>query len=258
MAADVEQNLQADVTGWGIAALVCTGLAVLAANVSGLIPPSALSTLHVARNDGVSVEQLRQQVVELRTATAQLHRQNEILTTRFSLQEQSGSDVVRRVGALEVAMPSAQELRPFASAVDRSVTTASIGETPGQQFAAEGGSVVVRQSPLPADPTQQPLPAPILTASVSASGIDVGYGLAIGASFGAGQGNGQWQDLEVRLGSMLIDFKPLVTDEANSDKQRLVVGPVGQMSEARDFCQRIEQMEIACTPTIYSGTPLSN
>lgn len=251
MAQISEQFRQSDITVWGIAALVCAGLAVLSANAAGLVPSSALNALHTPRNDAASLAQLRQQVVELRTETAQLRRQNEILTTRFSLQEQSGNEVVRRVGALEVAMPELSENRPFGVNIDRSVTTASIGVNASQQFSADGGTVVVRQSPL-----QQPLPAPIQTAS-AASGADVGYAVAIGSSFAAGQAAAQWHNFEVRLGSMLIDMTPLVSDGSGAGQQRLIIGPIQQMSAARDLCLRLEQMEIACSPTSYSGAPLN-
>jgi hypothetical protein len=246
-----EQFQQSDVAGWGIAALVCAGMAVIGANIGGLIPSSALNALHSPRNDAASLSQLRQQVAELRTETAQLRRQNEVLTTRFSLQEQSGNEVVRRVGALEVSMPNLAEMRPVMGSIDRSVTTASITNNAGQQVAAEGGTVVVYQSPL-----QQPLPAPIAVPSAS-SGAQVGYAVALGSSFAAGQAATQWHDLEVRLGSLLIDMSPLVTEGAGANQQRLVVGPIAQMSEARDFCQRLEQMEIACSPASFAGAPIN-
>lgn len=251
MAQISEQFTPSDVSAWGIAALVCAGLAVLGANVAALVPSSALNALHTPRNDAASLTQLRQQVVELRSQTAQLRRQNEILVTRFSLQEQSGNEVVRRVGALEVSMPALAESRPLGITVDHSVTTAAIGANAGQQFSADGGTVVVRQSPL-----LQPLPAPIETASV-ASGADVGYAIAIGSSFAAGQASAQWHDFEVRLGSMLGGMTPLIGDGSNAGQQRLIVGPIPQMSAARDLCLRIEQMEIACWPTSYSGVPLN-
>lgn len=246
-----EQFRQSDVTVWGIAALVCTGLAILGANIGGLIPSSALNALHSPRNDAASLSQLRQQVAELRTETAQLRRQNEVLTTRFSLQEQSGNEVVRRVGALEVSIPALAEMRPATAPIDRSVTTASITNNAGQQVAAEGGTVVVHQSPL-----QQPLPAPIAVPSAS-SGAQVGYAVAVGASFASGQAATQWHDLEVRLGSLVIDMSPLVTDGTGANQQRLILGPIAQMSEARDLCQRLEQMEIACSPTSFAGAPIN-
>jgi hypothetical protein len=243
-----EQFRQSDVTVWGMAALVCVGLAVLGANVAGVIPSNALNALHSPRNDATSLAQLRQQVAELRSETALLRRQNEILTTRFALQERSGNETVRRVGALEVAMPVLADIRPVIGGVDRSVTTASIA---GQKFEAEGGTVVVRQSTL-----QQPLPAPITQAS-AASGVDIGYAVAIGPSFASGQAPAQWHDFEVRLGSVLSEMKPLVADATERNQQRLVVGPIPQLSDARDLCQRLEQMEIACTPANYSGEPLN-
>lgn len=242
-----EQFQQSDVTGWGIAALVCAGIAVIGANVGTLVPPSALNALHSPRGDAATLSQLRQQVAELRTETVQLRRQNEVLTTRFSLQEQSGNEVVRRVGALEVSIPALAEMRPAAVSVDRSVTTASISNNVGQKFAADGGTVLVQQQPLPA-----PLAAP--TAS---SGARVGYAVAVGPNFAAGQAATQWQNLEVRLGSMIIDMSPLVTDGTGANQQRLVIGPIAQMSEARDFCQRLEQMEIACSPTSFAGAPIN-
>jgi DNA-binding transcriptional regulator YbjK len=245
LAANTEQFQQSDIKVAGIAALMCAGLAFFAANVSGLVPSSALIALHVPKNDMVSVSQLRQQLAELRTETAQLRRQSEMLNTRFSLQEQTGNEVIRRVGALEVSMPTLQEMRPLVSTIDRSVTTASIGERT-QQMAADGGSVVVRNSPLAENAAQQPLPPVIETAALTASGADVGYGVAIGSGFAPGQAASHWRDLEVRLGSVLGDMNPLVTDEATGSNQRLVAGPLAQMTEARDLCP----------PTIYSGQAL--
>jgi hypothetical protein len=52
-------------------------------------------------------------------------------------------------------------------------------------------------------------------------------------------------------------MKPLVADATERNQQRLVVGPIPQLSDARDLCQRLEQMEIACTPANYSGEPLN-
>ncbi|MDN5850681.1 MAG: hypothetical protein L0H63_13765, partial [Nitrococcus sp.] len=59
MANASEQFRQSDVTRWAIVALVCAGLAVLAANVSALLPRSVLDGLHLTRLEGASVENLR-------------------------------------------------------------------------------------------------------------------------------------------------------------------------------------------------------
>lgn len=250
MATIPEDFKQSDVTAWGVAALVCTGLAVLGANLTALLPANALLALHSPRNDAVSISQIRQQVAELRAATADLRRQSDTLNTRFSLQEQSGNEVTRRVGALEVALPVIMEARPVMAPIDRTVTTASITNSPSQQFEADGGTVVVRQSPL-----EQPIPAPIQLAS--ASGAQVGYAVAVGSSFSPGQAPMQWRNLEVQLGSLTVDMKPLVSNAPDSSQQRIVLGPIAKLSDARDLCAKLEQREIACSPASYSGATLA-
>lgn len=247
MAEISEQLRQSDVTAWGIAALACVGLAVVTANVAGLVPAGGLAALHVPRGEAGSMAQLRQQVAQLQADTVQLRRQNEMLNTRFSLQEQTGSEVIRRVGALEVAVPTLLEGAPLRSMVDRSVTTASIGESKAEQFAADGGTVSVRHTPMP---------QPIAEATQTASGAEVGYGVVLGPSFAPGHAGAQWHDMEVRLGSILSEMSPLIGKGAADHQQRLVVGPLDQMAQARDLCQRLEPMDIACTPTTYSGEAL--
>ncbi|SFV31177.1 hypothetical protein SAMN05216456_1257 [Devosia crocina] len=256
MAGVSNQFRQSDVTGWGIAAIACAGLAIVCANLTALAPQSLTTALHVPHANGVSLAQLRQQVAELRTETALLRRQNELLATRFALQEQTGSEVVRRVGALEVSMPSLLDTPLPGSGVDRSTTTASIG-TPGQMFDAQGGSVLVRQSPMPPQLTNSDAPAPYIAALPNLPASDQGYGVSIGSSFAAGQGHAQWLDMQVRLGSLLLEMAPLVTPGSFAGEERLVVGPMGAVSSARDLCARVEQVNISCSPVAYEGTPLS-
>lgn len=253
-----EQFRPSDVTTWGLVALVCGGLAVFGANVSAIVPQSVLAGLHKSRIEGFSLVQLRQDVAELRAEAARLRHQSEIFNTRFSLQEQVGSDVTRRVGALEVSVPLLIESLPASSGIDRSTFTASIGAPGGQAFDAEGGSVIVRQLPLPqaAAPVDasQPLPAEIAIASAAPF---QGYGIAIGPGFAADNAEAQWLDLEVKLGSMLGELAPLIADGNSPGQKRIVVGPLEQMAEARDICQRLEQIDVACLPTDYAGEPLS-
>lgn len=254
-----EQFRQSDVTTWGIVALVCGGLAVFGANVSAVLPQSLLVGMHKSRLEGFSMVQLRQEVSELRGEAARLRRENEIFNARFSLQEQVGSDVTRRVGALEVSVPLLIEALPASSGIDRSTFTAAIGTPGGQVFEAEGGSVSVRQVPLPqaAGPldTSQPLPAEIDLANTAAAAF-LGYGIAIGPGFAQQNAAAQWLDLEVRLGSLLGEMTPLVADGNSPGQKRIVVGPFELLAEARDFCLRLEQIDIACLPTDYSGVPL--
>lgn len=253
-----EQFRQSDVTTWGMVALVCAGLAVFSANVSALVPQSVMAGLHKSRIEGFSLVQLRQDVSELRTEAARLRQQNQIFNTRFSLQEQAGSEVTRRVGALEVSVPLLIESLPASSGIDRSTFTASIGAPAGQTFEAEGGSVLVRQVPLPqaAAPfdASQPLPAAIALAPTSVP--SQGYGIAIGPGFAAGSADAQWLDLKVKAGSVLGELTPLLADGNSPGQKRIVLGPFEQMAEARDVCQRLEMLDIACLPTDYIGTAL--
>ena len=60
-----DQFRSADVTKWGITALVVWGVAVLGANLSGLVPPGMLAALHASRIEGATMNQLRAQVAAL-------------------------------------------------------------------------------------------------------------------------------------------------------------------------------------------------
>ena len=262
MAKASEQFRQSDVTIWGIVALVCVALAVFGSNISLLVPQSIIGGLHQPRVAGASIETLRLQVSELREETTRLKRENELLVTRFAMQERSGNEVIRRVGALEVSVPRLLEGQPSAANVDRSSLTASIGANETLTFDAEGGSVAVRQSALPgAQPApagvNQPLPAIVAPQTAMTTPNATAYGIAVGAPVPADQTPALWSDLTLKLGPLLFGLAPLVVDEADGDEQRIVVGPIEQLAEARALCERFERVSIACIPMPYSGTPLS-
>jgi hypothetical protein len=260
-----EQFRQSDVTVWGIVALVCTALAVFGSNISMLVPQSIIGGLHQPRIAGASIETLRQQVSDLREETNRLKRENELLVSRFAMQEQSGNDITRRVGALEVTVPRMLESLPDAAGVDRSMFTASIGANETLTFDAEGGSVAVRQSALPeAAPVgpasaaaQQPLPAVVQPQLALATPNENAYGIAVGAAVPFEQTPALWSDLTLKLGPLLFGLSPLLVDEANGDDKRIVVGPIAELAEARALCQRFERVSIACIPMPYTGTPLT-
>ena len=261
MAKASEQFRQSDVTLWGIVALVCAALAVFGSNISLLVPQSIIGGLHQPRVAGASIETLRQQVSELREETNRLKRENELLVSRFAVQERSGNEMTRRVGALEVSVPRILETMPSGAMVDRSSLTASIGANETLTFDAEGGSVAVRQSALPdANPgpaaADQPLPALIAPQFAMAIPNEDAYGIAVGAAVPFEQTQALWSDLTLKLGPLLFGLSPLVVDEANGDDKRIVVGPIEELSEARSLCQRFERVSIACIPMPYSGTPL--
>jgi len=246
-------------------ALVCAALAVFGSNISLLVPQSILGGLHQPRIAGASIETLRQQVSDLREQTNRLKRENELLVSRFAMQERSGNEITRRVGALEVTVPRMLESLPGGAGVDRSMFTASIGANETLTFDAEGGSVAVRQSALPQavpvqtsdDETQQPLPAIVAPQLAMAMPNENAYGIAIGAAVPFEQTPALWSDLTLKLGPLLFGLSPLLVDQANGDDKRIVVGPIAELNEARALCQRFERVSIACMPMPYTGTPLT-
>lgn len=260
MAKASEQFRQSDVTLWGVVALVCGGLAILGANISAVIPQNVLGMLHQPRVASASLETLRQQVADLQEEALKLRRETVALSTRSSLQERSGTEVVRRVAALEVSMPKLLEALPSDALVDRTNVTASVGENGQQTFEADGGSVAVRQMPMPGFGTvitpDQPLPAPVTSTAALATPQSQAYGLTIGAPVAEGQVDALWTDLTVKLGPLLFGLAPIVADDSTGAMKRIVVGPIQELSEARVLCERFERVSIACTPSSYSGTPL--
>lgn len=257
-----EQFRQSDVTTWGIVALVLGGIAVMGANVSALVPQSVLAGLHKTRLEGASLEQLRAQVAELREETVRLKRENGVLTARFALKEQQSNDVTRRVGALEVSLPRLLEALPDGAAIDRSNLTAGIGRDPALVYETDGGSVVVRQQPMaelpPIAPQAQPLPEPVTQLAAIPTQGDAAFGVALGAPIGPEQAPEAWRDLNMKLGPLLFGLSPLLLEAADGTGQRIVVGPIPQLSEASALCARLERISVACLPMAYTGTPLEN
>jgi len=256
-----EQFRQSDVTTWGIVALVLGGIAVMGANVSALIPQSALAGLHKTRLEGATLDQLRSQVAELREETVRLKRESSVLTARFALGEQQGNEMTRRVGALEVSLPQLLEISPQGGQIDRSTLTSAIGDGQALVYAAEGGSVMVRQQPMaqaqPAVPGEQPLPEPVAQMASIPLPNEAAYGVALGPAIGFDQAPAAWQDLSMKLGPLLFGLAPLLVDEANSDDKRIIVGPINQLSEATTLCTRLERLSVSCLPMPFTGTPLA-
>lgn len=258
MARPSEQLYISDVVSWGIVALVCAGAAVLATNLSTAVPRDMLASIHSSGRSGVGVEQLLAQVADLTERTQRLQTQNDTLSTRFALQERTGNQVIQRVGAIETTLPDLLESRVSNTSIDRSAVTAAIGGDHGTEFAADGGSVSVQQRPLQA-PTvaavNQAMPAPVASSRPPVADARQ-FGIAVGASTRPGEAGQAWADLSNKLGPMLLGLSPLLAKETNSDNQRILVGPIAELSEATALCTRLERLSIPCTPMPYTGTPL--
>lgn len=256
MAKASAQFQQSDVTVWGIVAMICGATAVLSANVSAILPSNILSGLHSTRIEGANLNQLRTQVSDLQTESVRLKRENNALVTRFSLQEQASNEVTRRVGSLEVSLPKLIEALPANAEIDRSSLTGAIGENEALVYDADGGSVKIRQQPLEslAGAAAQPIPQPIALPAVLPD--NAAYGVAIGRSTSFANAKAQWDDLSIKLGPLLFGLGPLLTDQANTDEKRILVGPINQLSDATALCARLERISISCMPMPFNGTPL--
>jgi len=232
------------------------GIAVMGANTSALLPQSLLSGLHKTRIAGASIEQLRDQVAQLRAETQKLRRENDVLTARFNLGEQQSGEVTRRVGALEVSLPNLIESASAGTSVDRTIVTSAISNDPSLFYEADGGSVEVRQQPMPGVPSAapgQPLPDTVMAASAAGP---ASYGVALGPAIEANQAPETWRDLNMKLGPLLFGLAPRLADESSGDGKRIVAGPISQLGEATTLCGRLERISVACLPVPYSGTPL--
>ena len=260
MAKASEQFRQADATIWGIVALVTCGIAVMGANLSALVPSSALGGLHRTRIEGFSLEQLRLQVADLREQTVELSQENSQLLTRFALKEQQSNEVVQRVGALEVSLPRLLEVLPDKARIDRSTITSSITQDEPVVFDAEGGSVAIRRRPMPeamsVQPDDQPIPA-LATAAMTMP-VMGSFGVALGTAVSPELVDGTWRDLSMKLGPLLLGLNPIVADDATGSQRRIIVGPIAEVAAANALCGRLERISISCMPVPYAGTPLAD
>jgi hypothetical protein len=249
-----EQFRQSDVTFWGIVALVCGAVAVLSANVSAVMPDSFLAGLHASRLAGADMANLRAQVATLTSDAARLHESNRQLATRISLADSANGDVTRRVGALEVSIPTLLEAVPPDAGIDRSVLTSAIPAKPGTSFDAEGGSVTVRKEPLPLA-SVTPVDAPASQALPPALPDTPIYGVAIGPDVDAGNAPVVWKNLSDKLGPILAGYDPLMAPDG-SGQSHLVAGPIAEIADATALCKRLEAVAVACLPVPYSGSPV--
>jgi hypothetical protein len=197
---------------------------------------------------------LRAQVAALTADAAKLRDTNRELAKRISLADSANGDVTRRVGALEVSIPSLLEAVPLGADIDRSVLTSSIGEKPGQSFDAEGGSVTVRHEPLStaavfnqAAPEGQALPPILPQAPV--------YGIAIGPQVNAGNVGATWSDLVLKLGPLVAGYDPLMAGDGTG-QSHLVAGPIADIAAAAALCKKLEAVAVACLPVPYDGSPV--
>lgn len=152
-----------DISIWGIAALACGAIAILAANLSAMAPETALNRLHLTRLEGGNAFQLRTQIATTQSENARLSLHIRDLSAQLALSQDREQDIMRRLNAMEVSLPLIIESLSFGPSIDYSAVTASIGQNDGAQHVSEDGQVLVRQrvlfdDALPDQVFNQPIP----------------------------------------------------------------------------------------------------
>ena len=252
MARAADQFRSSDVTFWGLVALGCWGLAMVLGGVGLLLPQGMLAGLHTSRLKGADLHQLREQVAQLASSTAESRREAAQLARRIDLQQQAQTEVATRVGALEVSVPTLTERAPQTTAIDRS-PTASITDVPVVSYEADGGSVRIAQRPLivaPGSPGMAPEPEQTSIADGTRYGVSLGFPIA-------GEDGGlQWQVMMSRVGTLLVGLTPLLAPVEGSDGVVLVAGPLASDVQAANLCEALRGQGIPCSPTPFSGDAL--
>lgn len=256
----------ADIAPWGIAALVCGALAVVAANLSTLLPANALSRLHTPYRDGANYHQMRTLLGELAEDRNRVMGDYRALLARFNLLDDDSGETIRRLAALEKSLPLLIESLPLSSDIDRSLLTASITEAAEEIYELEGGMMVVRYSPLfdeagPQPVADQPIPPPLApeTFPVAAAEPPVDLtlqGIAVGRSIPIAQSPEVFAEISSLAGPLLLGTSPLAAASSVPGQSRIVLGPLPDRASAQALCSRIERLDLSCDPAPYSGEPL--
>jgi hypothetical protein len=254
LAKAADQVRASDVTLWGLVALAAWSVAVLSANVAGLVPAEAFAALHQSRLEGASLTQVRAQLTTLDNEATRLRRENALLVQRFALAETAQTEATRRIGALETSLPTLLEAIPERAALDPA-TTAALGGGKAVSFETDGGSVRVEQRPLLGIEPSPPFPVPPPDSAAAAVAADA-FGVALGFPVAEGDTEAQWQNMLAKVGTLLIGLWPVVTDAEGSDGKLVVAGPLATRAQAAELCDRLDRVGIPCEPVPFAGEPL--
>jgi len=243
-----QQVVQSDVTAWGIAALVCGAVAVLAANVGGLLPGAFVSTLHATRAQGGNLSQLRAEIVQTQAAAEAVASATRTLQTRFDLIDRTSTELMRRVVAVEQSVPLLVEALPAGSDIDRSLLTASIGPSADSLEAVDGGLMALNRIPLfpetvAADRPSQPLPARAET-----------FAIVLGTGQDRAWAQARWDTLLDQMGPLLLGLEPRFVDGDTGIS--MLAGPFAAEDGAQTICERLADVGSDCTVGLFEGEPL--
>lgn len=258
---DIEARATGEIATWGIIALSAWALAVLAANLGSLVPPSVYSALHASRADGGTVNQLRASVQTLETEAGRLRVQNTQLSQRLAMSEDSAQELLKRVAAVEGSLPRIVEIQSrLSNNIDGTLTGAVDGANV-ETFEAEGGSVAIQKVPMvlatPKPKADLPMPAPLAPSTPDTTPADGrAFGLALDGLLVPSQALTRWVDLQASVGTMLVGLTPLLSEPDATGRIRIVAGPVLDKSVAAELCKRLGQMNVSCEAVPYKGVRL--
>lgn len=260
MAKAADQFRSVDVTLWGITALGIWAVAILGANLSGLIPASVYGALHASRLEGSTLNQLHSQVATLEEETSKMKRDNTQLLQRFSMNEEAAGAVTQRVGALEISVPKllerAAEARATAAVDNTPTGSITAGKT--LTFETDGGSVSVQQRPLLPGSGEVKLKVVPLAGTMPQPLIPDGTapGIALGFPVQPDTAEAQWQEMLAQVGTMLVGLSPVLADKDGTDGKIIVAGPLVDRASAVELCARLDRAGVPCEPTPYAGQPV--
>jgi len=258
---ETEARSTAEIATWGIIALGCWALAVLAANLGSLVPPAVYSALHASRADGGTVNQLRATVQTLETEAGRMRVQNTQLSQRLAMSEDNAQELLKRVAAVEGSLPRIVEAQSRLSGNIDGTLTGSVDGEGVETFEADGGSVSVQTVPMVlAAPRPQdglPMPAPLSSKSTDTISADgKAFGLALDGFIFPSEALTRWVDLQDSVGTMLVGLNPLLSEPDTKGRIRIVAGPVLDKSVAGELCRRLGQMNVSCETVPYKGVRL--
>jgi cell division septation protein DedD len=265
LAKAADQFRQSDVTLWGVIALSAWVVAILGANLSGLVPPSVYGALHASRLEGSTLNQLRSEVAALEEETTRIRRETTEMTQRLALSEDTSGLVAKRVGALEISVPKLiEESRAQTVARIDSMSTGSIGAGKTVTFETDGGTVEVQQRPLAPGsdeirltpvPVASASPAPLASTMPAPLEGKAALGVALGFPLAPPEAEAEWQEMLGDVGTLLVGLSPVLVEGENGLKQ-LVAGPIIDRASALELCGQLDARGVPCEPASYSGEPL--
>lgn len=250
MAPQRANSEHADITIWGIAALICSAIAVVSANIGALIPESVVAGLHATRIEGGNINQVRANLVELRAENVRLTREYRALLARLNMIDDDGVETIRRLAAVERSMPLLIESLPLASDIDRSLLTASIAAASPEVYHAEGGIIVIRHSALfdglDEGATDQPIPPQL---------DRPGYGIALGSEIHRDAVAFHRGRILSQTGPLLSGMTFILGETGVTENARLIAGPFSSFEDASIMCEPLDIIGIACEPVPFEGEP---